>query len=91
MKLGPKRIHLRIAEFFSFRVCQQAIDAPRNMADLECYRREISRTSVQLGITQIAAPLFEVFPGQLKRVQHCPLDTRNIGESTAQPRFWKLV
>ena len=45
--------------------------------------------SVQLGITQAAAPLLKVFFGKLKRVQHCSLHSRNICDSSTQPRFWK--
>jgi hypothetical protein len=79
-----------MAQFLAFRVRKQAVDTARNMADMECYGRDISGASVQLSVTEVAAPIFKVFLGQLKRVQHRSLHSRNIGESSAQPRFRKL-
>ena len=60
------------------------------MSDVECYRREIRGPGVHLSVTQVAAPLGKVFLSQLKRVQHGSLHSRNIGQSSAQPGFWKL-
>jgi hypothetical protein len=46
--------------------------------------------SVQLDVAQIAAPLCQVFSGQIKRMQLRPLHILNISKSSAQPGFWKL-
>ena len=60
------------------------------MADVECYWREVSRTGIQLGITQIAAPLFKVFSSEVEGMQDRSLHGGNISESSAQPGLWDL-
>jgi len=60
------------------------------MADVECYWRQVSRTGIQLGITQVAAPLFKIFSSEVEGMQHGSLHGGNISESSAQPGLWEL-
>src|SRR5579859_3919424 len=51
-------------------------------------RSDAGRPGVEFAIGEAVTPALQVFAGELKRMQHGALQSRNISQSSSQPRFF---